>query len=446
MRLRKKLATASLVVLLWLVFRELTESSADVQINTQSRFETTPGSYVHEEKSIHSLREGAYFLHRKILINGNINFRHKAKGTQIKFDHSLESEGYSYQSYGGTSSTTKSSVSDTTKLQQTVMVTRRQTTMQTTVEPKIKTSPVMISFHASPLRISSSQHSRRTTTQQRQQNWKSTTRKPFISSTRKPLEKQNTEVKYEVPSWINQCSNVYLDLGSNIGVQVRKLFEPERYPIYDQRQNKVMDLFNQEFGGPAQRKSAHSTLCAFGFEPNPKHSSRLERLESQYLSKGWKVHFFPFAVSNTDKMVTLYTDNEPGKNDWGATLYKTKGRFQNSIQVRQVRLANFVKQFFNRTRINIIKFDVEAAEYEVLIDFLNEGLLCQEYVKLIMVEWHTAYIRASDPNSVYRNPGIKQWITSQRCNATKVLELADETYMFDNHVGPKVAPSAQMAN
>ena len=435
MGLLKKLATASLVVLLMLVFKELTESGADVPINTRSRFQTTPGAYLHEEKSIDSLREGAYFLHRKILINGNINFHHKAKGTQIKFDHSLGAEGYSYQSNGGTFS----SVSDTTKLQQTVMATRHQK-IQTTVEPKIKTNPVMTSVQASPRRISSLQPSRGTTIQKRLQNWKSTTRKPFRSSTRKPLKKQNTMVDYEVPAWIHQCSNVYLDLGSNIGVQVRKLFEPERYPIYDQRQKKVMDLFNQEFGDPARRRNAHSELCAFGFEPNPKHSGRLKSLENQYLSKGWKVHFFPFAVSNTDKIVALYTENEPGKNDWGATLYKTKGNFQNSIQVRQVRLVNFVKQFLNRTRINIIKFDMEAAEYEVLLDFLNEGLLCQEYVKLIMVEWHTAYIRTSDPNSVYRNPGIKQWITSQRCNATKVLELADETYMFDNHVGPQVVP------
>ena len=396
-----------------------------------------------KEKSIDSLREGAYFLHRKILINifGNINFHHKAKGTQIKFDHSLGAEGYYYQSNGGT----KSSVSAAMKLQQTVMATRHQK-IQTTVQPKLKTSPAMTSFQTNPPRIFSSQPSRRTTIRQRLQNWKSTTRKSFISSTRKPPEKQNTLVDYQVPSWINQCSNVYLDLGSNIGVQVRKLFEPERYPIYDQRQNRVMDLFNQEFGDPAWRKNAHSALCAFGFEPNPKHSSRLKSLENQYLSKGWKVHFFPFAVSNSDKMVTLYTENELEKNDWGATLYKTKVRFQNSVQVRQVRLANFVKQFFNRTRINIIKFDIEAAEYDVLLDLLNEGLLCQEYVKLIMVEWHTAYISVSDPNSVYRNPGIKQWITSQRCNATKVLELADETYMFDNHVGPQVASPVPMMN
>ena len=28
----------------------------------------------------------------------------------------------------------------------------------------------------------------------------------------------------------DDCWHVYLDVGTNIGVQIRKLFEPERYP------------------------------------------------------------------------------------------------------------------------------------------------------------------------------------------------------------------------
>lgn len=29
---------------------------------------------------------------------------------------------------------------------------------------------------------------------------------------------------------LNGCRHVYIDVGSNMGVQIRKLFEPERYP------------------------------------------------------------------------------------------------------------------------------------------------------------------------------------------------------------------------
>ena len=33
----------------------------------------------------------------------------------------------------------------------------------------------------------------------------------------------------KVPSWLENCTNIYMDLGSNIGVQVKKFFEPEKY-------------------------------------------------------------------------------------------------------------------------------------------------------------------------------------------------------------------------
>ena len=39
------------------------------------------------------------------------------------------------------------------------------------------------------------------------------------------------------------CGHVYLDIGSNRGVQVRKLFEPQRYPGAP-----VLQLFEQLFG------------------------------------------------------------------------------------------------------------------------------------------------------------------------------------------------------
>ena len=431
MGLRKKFITVALVLLLLLIYKELVESSAEVKINAGNQIQKTPGLHAQAQKSTDTLMQGIYFLHRKILIERNINVHNEARNTTIKFDSYLKTTTDPYQRNKGTSGTTKSGTSDASKLRQTVIETRPRN-LPTMMQPKTKTSTVLTPIQGRPPVVSSLQPSRATTIQPPLQTWRGTTRKPVVSSaSRNYVWKQNTAVDYELPSWINQCSDVYLDLGSNIGVQVRKLFEPEKYPVLDQQQNEVMTLYNREFGDPTQRKSAHSGLCAFGFEPNPKHTNRLKTLENQYLNKGWKVHFFPFAVSNTDKMVTLYTENELGKNDWGATLYRNKGNFKNSVQVRQVRLTNFVKQLLNRTRIYVIKFDVEAAEYEILVDLLQEGLLCQEYIKLIIIEWHLARLDATDPNSVFRTRSIKQWIITQRCIATKVFEIDDETYKYD---------------
>ena len=88
------------------------------------------------------------------------------------------------------------------------------------------------------------------------------------------------------------CHHVYLDIGSNIGVQVRKLFEPEKYP-----RAAVLRKFDQVFGPPAARlANGAQGLCAFGFEANPSHWPRLKEIEKAYSLRGWRVHFFPSAA------------------------------------------------------------------------------------------------------------------------------------------------------
>ena len=42
---------------------------------------------------------------------------------------------------------------------------------------------------------------------------------------------QNSKyVRKENKNFLDGCYHVYLDVGFNIGIQIRKLFEPEKYP------------------------------------------------------------------------------------------------------------------------------------------------------------------------------------------------------------------------
>ena len=66
---------------------------------------------------------------------------------------------------------------------------------------------------------------------------------------------------------LDGCYHVYLDVGSNVGVQVRKLFEPSLYP-----KAPFVTVFDKEFGPVEARKKS---VCAVGFEPNPHHTKRL---------------------------------------------------------------------------------------------------------------------------------------------------------------------------
>jgi hypothetical protein len=82
------------------------------------------------------------------------------------------------------------------------------------------------------------------------------------------------------------CRHVYLDLGSNVGVQVRKLFEPELYP---RSAPQSIAVYDSHFGPGAARRG---TTCAFGFEINSLHVPRLRAIEDAYSRRGWRTRFF----------------------------------------------------------------------------------------------------------------------------------------------------------
>ena len=66
------------------------------------------------------------------------------------------------------------------------------------------------------------------------------------------------------------CTAAYLDVGSNIGVQIRKLFEPHHYRGA---------LATRIFRDVGFRDEMRCRVCAIGIEPNPHHSARLDQLE-----------------------------------------------------------------------------------------------------------------------------------------------------------------------
>ena len=71
-----------------------------------------------------------------------------------------------------------------------------------------------------------------------------------------------------LPFDLRTCSKLYLDVGSNIGVQVRKLYEPHKYPMTPAARKHlygskltVHQFFNQEFGAPEQT-GQYCSVCS----------------------------------------------------------------------------------------------------------------------------------------------------------------------------------------
>ena len=133
-----------------------------------------------------------------------------------------------------------------------------------------------------------------------------------FSRNNSPESIQTTEESstVDLPKWLPGCEKIFLDLGANIGVTVKKLFEPEKYP-----KSPTLSFFNETFGHEWLHESIKKfprRLCALGFEPNPKHQKRLKELERMYSDRNWNVHFFPMAISNGSGNITFYTrDNCP---------------------------------------------------------------------------------------------------------------------------------------
>ena len=229
------------------------------------------------------------------------------------------------------------------------------------------------------------------------------------------LEISNSEETVSLldPEYFNildGCYHVYLDVGSNLGIQVRKLFEPFKYP-----KAKIKNVFDILFGNETVRSTklerGDSYICAVGFEPNSKLSSYLKQVESAYNKCGWRVKFLTeTAVSDHYETAQFYTDGEYHKYEWGGGILpnsvvrtaKEDSANGNYEKVSVIRLSDFLKHVVGKRRIPtianksshkrhkpprvVMKMDIEGSEMEVIPDLLFSGGL--EHVNILMMEWH----------------------------------------------------------
>lgn len=111
-----------------------------------------------------------------------------------------------------------------------------------------------------------------------------------IDGEEKDIDAEEKELKIEETNILDDCFHVYLGVGSNIGVQVRILFEQDKYP-----NAAINPIFNLKFGHINERhnleKNEGKVICAVGFEPNGKHTEYIKSVENAYRKCGWRAHF-----------------------------------------------------------------------------------------------------------------------------------------------------------
>jgi len=232
----------------------------------------------------------------------------------------------------------------------------------------------------------------------------------------------------------HSCEYVYLDLGSNIGVQPRKLYEPRCYPMAENR-----SMFKQVFPKEAL---ANRSVCTFGFEPNLNHVSRLQRVEKRLVSLGAPVRLFiQAAVGGHEKEnVTFYTDNNKRKHEWGATIEKggvgMGGKFArvgSGYRVHVVSLPSILRAFkdYGKIRTLLIKLDIEGSEYDAASQALLSGVLCSGAKSThVVMEEHPWILRGPKPPTHFFQS--LAWMASRTEGCTpQITARDDETYLHD---------------
>ena len=217
-----------------------------------------------------------------------------------------------------------------------------------------------------------------------------------------------------------RCKRFYLDIGSNIGVQVRKLFEPSRYP-----NAPVLPLFDEYFG---TQRNQDKGLCAIGVEMNPHHDARLLALQQHYQHTcGYAFHVMNGTAASTfDGETVFWSDNQFQYNEWGASTIRSD-RSSEPVSVRAIDLATFILHEIKPIASTIVmKLDIEGSEYEVLPHLVAKGALCD--VDLAFIEIHKTSSHKKD--ILHHALSLLKDGSEIGCKV-KILTLDDETFLHD---------------
>ena len=199
---------------------------------------------------------------------------------------------------------------------------------------------------------------------------------------------------------LDGCHHVYLDLGTNTGVQIRKLFESHKFPSAD-----VLPIFDKYFGSVTGRNI--SKVCAVGFEPNPDHEPNLRFLSSLYNRCGWRniIHTRTAVASKTMDTKFARIDLDYDYVDGLYWILGVAGRLvdtgvpqNDTTEVKAIRIADYINNIVATRKIPeshinasqaavVMKLDVEGKELEIMADLVMSGAL--KHVDNIHVDWST---------------------------------------------------------
>lgn len=226
------------------------------------------------------------------------------------------------------------------------------------------------------------------------------------------------------------CKHIYIDMGTNIGMQIRKLYEPHLFP-----KASSLPYFRSVF--PEDER--HS-VCSIGFEPNSLHTQRLLDVQNGYQASNYpSVIFTNTAVSTYDGTITFFRAPFQNKHyhESGASTVVWDGVQQTtnetSISLDIDRFLHTVlhqwhqsSAYSNFTSRMIAKLDIEGGEYDVLPHMLAHGSLCK--MDNMLIEWHSRFFPNASEYILHPEEKLFWFLPSvKRCRFHQV-DLDDNDY------------------
>ena len=248
------------------------------------------------------------------------------------------------------------------------------------------------------------------------------------------------------------CTHAYLDVGSNLGVQIRKVYEPHKYP-----NAPVLTVFDEAFGAAVDRCRL---VCAIGVEPNPWHAKRLSTLERKMNAVGAGVLVLRAAAGTRSGSVQFSVKADSSTTDTGAGVYARGKHTGETVRVDEINLAAVIAHVRSKLPPGgqlVMKLDIEGYERTVWPHLRATGAAC--LVNRTFVEWHLNHAwldedARADIKSIFRGASsrfssagvsaFERWLyaavrpaeeVGARCPLS-LLDMDDETYTRDGKEWP----------
>mmetsp|Transcript_10148 Transcript_10148/g.32115 ORF Transcript_10148/g.32115 Transcript_10148/m.32115 type:complete len:239 (+) Transcript_10148:361-1077(+) len=175
------------------------------------------------------------------------------------------------------------------------------------------------------------------------------------------------------------CRFYYIDLGTNVGWQIEKLYNPRCA-------SPVQRLFDDAF---ADRRDE---VCAIGFEPNPAHARPLVELEQRHAAKGRFVSIHMGFAGTRNRMSRLYLNRKTadgGRNhDWAAARVKQHQANNSFVATKEFDVVRLLLGLPTQATI-VMKVDVEGDERTLFPALIRSRALCR--VRTVYAEFHRGY-------------------------------------------------------